>query len=115
MGTLLPRDEARRLVSMEPDQLSDAELATLLRDRYTADLVPPCAVCGRELSIASAGGGRATVFACSEWEDDPAAPGRLRRKEGRGMADDHYDRSRWTQYNSGDSLVLELVRRFAAA
>ena len=114
MGTLLSREEARRLVSMEPDQLSDAQLATLLHDRYTADLVPPCPICGGELSSASAGGGRATVFACSEWEDDLAVPGRLRRKEERGIADDHYDRSRWIHYNSGDSLVLKLVRRFAA-
>lgn len=115
MDSLLPREELHRLISMEPDQLSDVDLATLLRDMYTADPVPPCPVCGGELSIASSGGGRATVFACSEWEDDPGAPGRLRRKEGRGVADDHYDRSRWIQYKGGDSLVLELVRRFTAA
>ena len=80
-----------------------------LRKRYTAEPVPPCRVCGGELSIARAGGGEATKWACSPLEDDPDAPGMLRVKTGRGRADDHYSQSQWTQYRGGDSDVLDLI------
>lgn len=115
MNSELPRSELHRLLAMEPNELSDVELATLLCDQYAEEPVPPCPVCGGELSVASCGGASATIYACSEWEDDSAKPGELRRKDGCGVADDHYSRSRWTQYRGGDTHVLELVRRFAAA
>jgi len=69
-----------------------------LRRRYTADPVPSCPVCGGELSIQSAGGGQATVYGCSAMPFDM----------------DHYQRSRYTQYRSGDSDVLALLAAMQA-
>lgn len=114
MSDHLPQDELRRILTSEPEQLSEADLTALLRSRYTAEPVPPCRVCGGPLSIASAGGGSATIFACSDWEGNPDVPGELRRKVDRSIADGHYDRSRWTRYRDGDAFVLELLRRFCA-
>lgn len=98
-------------------ELTDAELVELLAARYASEPVPPCRVCGGVLSIASCGGGRATEYACSDLEDDPDdpdKPGALRRKAGRGIADDHYSQSRWTHYQPGDAAVQELLARFQA-
>lgn len=76
----------------------DADLIARLRERYTADAVPSCRVCGSELSIQSMGGGRATEYAHS-------------RPEGVSFRDwsEHYSNSRWTQYRGGDSEVLALL------
>jgi len=53
------------------------------------------------------------VYGCSPYEDDPAEPGMLRIKEGRTGVDQHYSDSRHTDYKQGgDSLVMELARRF---
>jgi hypothetical protein len=93
----------------------DHELVQRLRERYTPQLVPPCRVCGGELSIARAGGGEATVWACATMEEDPEAPGTLRLKPGRGGADEHYSESRWTQYRSGDDDVIALLDALASA
>jgi hypothetical protein len=111
----LPLEEILRLRTTEPQQLTDAELSTVLRDRYTADPVPPCPVCGDVLSVATCGGGQATVYACSEWKEDQANSGKLLRKPNWSGTDDHYMRSRWTTYRGGDDHVLELLRRFGAA
>jgi hypothetical protein len=108
-------DDDRRLARKGADALTTEELIRCVRAYATADEVPPCRVCGGKLSIAACGGGGPTHWACSGQEDDPDNPGRLRRIPGRGIADDHYDRSRWTQYNTGDSLVLELLRRLTPA
>ena len=95
----------------ELPEWTDAELLAWLREQYKAEPIPPCRVCGGRLSVASMGGGNATRWACGMWEDDPDAPGKLRRKPGRGLADGHYERSEWTQYREGDAAVLELVAR----
>ena len=90
---------------------TNAELIAWLREQYKAEPIPPCRVCGGPLRVASMGGGNATKWACSMWEDDPAVPGELRRKAGRSAADEHYQRSEWTQYRNGDSAVLEMCAR----
>lgn len=92
----------------EQDEL--LELASLLVQRYTGEPVPPCRICGGALSIASAGGGNATRYACDMMEIDPDRPAFLRRKEGRFAADEHYSQSGWTQFNPGDRNVLDFVR-----
>ena len=97
--------------SKEPADYSDAELIATLTERYTATPVPPCRVCGGPLSIARAGGGEATVWACHGLEDDPDNPDRVKRQPGRSAADEHYVQSRWTQYRTGDELVLEALTR----
>jgi hypothetical protein len=68
-----------------------------VRRRYAPTVIPPCRVCGMTLSLGAIGGGNPTTWGCSEWEDDPARPGQLRRKEGRSCADGHY----------GDSMFID--------
>jgi hypothetical protein len=99
-----------RPVMSSPDMCLLVDLVA----RYTADPVPPCRVCGGELSIQACGGGMPTVWGCSGLEDDPGKPGFVRYIEGRRCADEHYARSKWTQYQRGDSDVLELCRRYCA-
>lgn len=106
------RERQRRLFETPVEQWADVELIEQLIERYTSDPVPPCRVCGGSLSIERAGGGEPTVWACSPWEDDPTDPGRLKPKAERNLVDDHYERSRWKQYRSGDCAVLDLIRRF---
>lgn len=91
-----------------PTELSDEELLALVQAKHTAEPVPPCSLCGAKLTISSAGGGRATVWACDGLEEGPGVVW----KPGRTPADEHYARSRFTQFRSGDSHVLELVKRF---
>jgi hypothetical protein len=85
------------------------ERADRLRKRYTADVPPPCRVCGRELRIQRAGGGCVTEWGCDGLESDPDNPGMLRRAPDYDPADDHYIRSKWTQYRTGDQDVLDLL------
>lgn len=78
--------------------VEDVALIQRVRARYTAEPVPPCRVCGAELSIQSMGGGHATVYGHATPE------GVSLREWG-----DHYDASRWTQLRAGDSDVLALL------
>lgn len=82
--------------------VSDEDLAALER-RYTAEAVPPCRVCGKPLAAQSVGGGKPTVYACSE-------PGTWN-----GVGAKHYQDSRWTQYRKGDTDVLRLIDAYRAA
>lgn len=71
-----------------------------LEQRYTRTPVPPCRVCGGELTPQSMGGGRPTVYAHStpdgvSWTSWQA----------------HYQGSRWEQPRSGDSDVLAAIAR----
>lgn len=77
-----------------------------LRRRYAPSDIPPCRVCGGELSLQSIGGGEPTVWACSgQNEDGSWLPGRR-------IADDHYSRSRYVdRRQGGDEVVMELIRR----
>lgn len=87
-----------------------SDIVATLRARYSAPKVPPCRLCGGELSIQSVGGGGPTVWACSDVEADPAQPGHHRRKSGRSIADSHYSESRWVDYRQGgDNIVIELL------
>jgi hypothetical protein len=95
----------------ELPEWTDAELLSWLREKYKAEQIPPCRVCGGPLRVASMGGGNATRWVCSVWEYDPDVPGEMRRKAQRGVADEHYTRSQWTQFREGDSAVLELCAR----
>jgi hypothetical protein len=76
----------------------DDETVARLRKRYTAETVPPCPVCGEPLSIQAAGGGSIT------W-------GCVKRDDGKSPLDDHYERSRWQQFRTGDSDVIALLDR----
>ena len=80
-----------------------------MRECYTPAVIPPCRVCGGELSPQRMGGGEPTVYACSTNEDDPKRPGYVRPKEGRDIADKHYSDSRFVDRINGDRRVLELI------
>lgn len=83
-------------------------IAQKLVNQYTPEPIPPCRVCGRELSMQAAGRGP-TVYACSgEYEDEA---GRTLYREGRRVADEHYSNSRFEQYRMGDRRVMAIVRQ----
>lgn len=85
--------------------MTEEELAAL-EQRYTAEPVPPCRVCGGELSVQSMGGGKATVYGCSNKPDD------VKYTE---WIDGHYRQSTWVQYRDGDADVLALVAAYRSA
>lgn len=88
--------------SMLNPQLADA----LERD-FAAPEIPPCRICGGELSIGQIGGGLPTVYYCAAMADAP--------RNGREKDWQHYGDSKWAEpRQTGDLRVLELVRRFRA-
>ena len=93
-----------------PDEefLGYEEIETL-RERYTPDSIPPCRVCGAKLSIASAGGGNATKYVCSEVYRDGF--GRIGTPEGNAKLD-HRKASEFYHVRSGDSLVIRLIDEY---
>lgn len=100
-----------RISEQEPEQISLPDLTTYLAWHYRRTVVPPCSVCGEKLSLQSTGPDE-YVWACDGWEDDPESPSERRWKSGRKIADEHYEKSRFTDYRcGGDALVLELIRR----
>lgn len=84
-------DEFTRRV-LPPEDLLDR-----LRSRYAAEPVPPCRVCGGELTPQAMGGGP-TEYGCP-------------RPEGVSFNDHqaHYAASKWTHYRPGDTDVMALV------
>lgn len=76
--------------------MSEMELVERLRERYTRETIPPCRVCGAELTIASAGGGEATKWVCS-----------VANKGGFAGWMGHYERSEYRQRHYTDDDVLE--------
>jgi hypothetical protein len=86
------------------NRMSDAALLGLLRLRYQPRVIPPCRICGGELSLQEFGSGIPSVWACSTGG-----------KPGRTVADRHYRDSKFTADRSGgDEEVIELIRRFEA-
>jgi hypothetical protein len=81
---------------------ADIDLDTLAK-HYTADEVPPCGVCGGELTIQRMGGGEPTAWA-------HAAPDGVTYADWR----QHYAESRWIQYRGGDGEVLAIIARLRA-
>lgn len=78
--------------------LPPEDLLERLLERYTSAPVPPCQVCGKELSVQAMGGGP-TVYACEK--PDGVSFGEWA---------DHYSQSRWTQVRTGDPDVIALVK-----
>ncbi len=90
--------------------MSDDEIVAVARrliERYTAEVVPPCRICGGSLSIQAIGGGGPTIYACSGQYED--ADGSRRYREGRSVADEHYSASQWRMYRHGDQDVLRVI------
>ncbi len=114
------RAKRRALFEKETSDWSEAEIVAELQERYAPTRIPPCCVCGGELSLQGTGGGGPDSWACSTRETDPDAPGYLRLKAGRGgpgetNPDGHYGRSHYIDYRSGgDELVIEALKRLGA-
>jgi hypothetical protein len=102
------REARRALWAKDPDKWTNEELVTELGTRYKPTEVPPCKLCGKELSLQAFGGGNPTVWACDGRDENVW-------REGRKPADDHYRRSQFEdRRQGGDVIVMELVRRFLA-
>jgi hypothetical protein len=115
-GRKAARERRKALMEKGVTEWTVAELIETLTERYEPTEVPPCRVCGAELSIGSMGGGEPTRWACSGREEDPDRPGYLRWMKGRTPADDHYDKSQFVdRRQGGDELVMEAVRRLSGA
>lgn len=112
---LAERRRLNELSDKNPSDLAHDELIELLEDQFTGIPIPPCPVCGRDLTVASAGGGHATKYACSTNEADPDRPGFLRNRtdyKSYGMDWlEHYARSEFVHHKPGNPWVLELIKR----
>ena len=116
---LHPRRKVGARMSSQETPSDVQALVARLRERYTAEPVPPCRVCGRRLTIQRIGGGMPIRWGCSGQVPDPDNPDGtvLVYLPGRTIADDHYGQSIFTQVRTGDSDVLalcEAVERMAA-
>lgn len=83
--------------------MDDSELIAELTKRYVPTKVPPCRVCGAELSITACGGGKPTQYACST------------QSIATGIDWEHYQNSEWEdRRQGGDVDVMELIARYRA-
>lgn len=84
-----------------------------LRERYSEKPAPKCHICGSVMTIQRAGAG-SVVYGCTGRIDKDGEGYKF--AEGRDFADDHYARSRVTDYGpGGDSEVLALLDELEAA
>lgn len=83
-----------------------------LRERYSEKPAPKCHICGAVMSIQAAGAGGVTYGCTGRIDKDGEG---YKFAEGRHFADDHYARSRVTDYSpSGDPEVLALLDELEA-
>lgn len=86
-----------------------------LKERYAVPEIPKCRVCGGALTVQRTGGGP-TIWGCTGMIDDPTGERNWIYAEGRSCADEHYERSRWSDYRQGgDADVIELIDALEAA
>lgn len=84
-----------------------------LRERYSEKPAPKCHICGAVMTIQRAGSG-GVVYGCTGRIDKDGEGYKF--ETGRDFADDHYARSRVTDYSpSGDPDVLALLDELEAA
>lgn len=84
-----------------------------LRERYSEKPAPKCHICGSVMTIQRAGAG-SVVYGCTGRIDKDGEGYKF--AEGRDFADDHYARSRVTDYApGGDPDVLALLDELEAA
>lgn len=83
-----------------------------LRERYSEKPAPKCHICGAVMTIQRAGSG-GVVYGCTGRIDKDGEDYKF--EAGRDFADDHYARSRVTDYSpSGDPRVLALLDELEA-
>jgi len=106
-GTMKNEENPGNAAGIDSGSCSNAALAAALEHDYAAPEIPPCRICGGELSIGQIGGGLPTVYYCTAMADAP--------RNGREKDWQHYGDSKWAApRQTGDLRVLELVRRFRA-
>jgi len=106
----------------------DPELLETLEKRYGTPEIPPCRICGEEMTISKMGGGEPTIFRCGSDHASfikEGGPCLTQRKEDMANGIDpphgsvfaptcehlkHYRDSEWKLYQHGDRDVMELVR-----
>lgn len=97
----------------EAKELTNDELIERLTKRYKPTEIPPCSECGGPLTCVASGGGHPTEWACTGREYDKETEEYIGWKDGRTAADDHYRKSKFTDYHQGgDDDVMDLIRRF---
>ena len=96
----MDRDYFDRILSDAEAGILTSDTLQLLTDKYKNYDIPPCRVCGSELTVGSMGGGRLTEFACSE--ATIGTDGWL----------EHYGQSKWTAPNKPDRLVTLLIDKY---
>ena len=101
----LQRDKELR--DMEVEDWPDEDLMRKLRESYERPKIPPCHICGAELSLHGFGSGP-SVYYCDGKNEDGTY------KDGRKPIDQYFSQSRYEQYRHGDSRVFELMRRYQA-
>lgn len=100
----------------------DSELLQRLEERYAHPEVPPCRICGEELTVSSMGGGGPTIFHCgseqAKWlggslclEAQKLDPNHKKGLSYKYSCEHyrHYVDSEFNVYRHGDSDVLKLV------
>ena len=105
-------DWRTKLYEQDVTYWSDDDLIRMLTDRYAPPGIPPCHICGAELSMSRCGGGP-MVYACSGLEVDPVDRNYLISKPGRSLIDAHYMQSKYIDHKrGGDDVVKEMIARF---
>lgn len=85
--------------SIDPINTEEQVLKDLV-ERYAPPSVPPCRVCGALLEISACGGGKPTMYMCSN-----EGPGK-----GKPVDWGHLENSRWEDRRAGgDPRVIDLV------
>lgn len=92
------------------DVLTAAELS-ILRWRHAPVVIPPCRVCGAELTIGSMGGGQATKYSCSSPEASSIGD---KTREERRDASDHYAASIVNVAYHGDPKIVRVIDELVA-
>lgn len=95
-------------VYADVEKATDDDLIAMLRERFTGDPVPPCRVCGAELTIGSIGGNTSTKYACPNADTLKHEWGSPEQRE----AMEHYRASEFFHNKPGDTLVLQLLDRY---
>ncbi|EJY0731553.1 ead/Ea22-like family protein [Salmonella enterica] len=81
-----------------------------LRERYSPKPVPKCHICGEEMTIQRISASRITYGCTGATYDDKGC----HYAEGRSIADDHYEQSRFTVVDVSDPDVLALLDELEA-
>lgn len=99
---------------MSSSALSDEELLTRLRAKYTRAVPGNCPTCGLPVTVEDHPGGYPLPWSCpvglAAWQA-AQAPGASDAQ--RQAAREHWESSRWEDYRRvGDRRVMELIERY---